>query len=202
MKSGPIPNGAGDCEDYVLEKRRELMHKGLSASDLLITVVRKPDGEGHAMLTVRTDKGDFVLDNLTDAVAVGPDRLPLPEAAGDRQHRPLGGHPRRPGPGRRGPVTFPTYTMVVDSDRCDRVDRVPPTRSVATDDVVPPAKPRDKTVARENPAKKWRQLPARSDIVAPLAASRADRSARGPSLRQRSSLYRSGMPGSFVLSLG
>jgi predicted transglutaminase-like cysteine proteinase len=62
------PNGAGDCEDYVLEKRRELMNKGLSASDLLITVVRKPDGEGHAILTVRTSKGDFVLDNLTDAV--------------------------------------------------------------------------------------------------------------------------------------
>ena len=37
-------------------------------SDLLITVVRKPDGEGHAVLTVRTDKGDYVLDNLTDTV--------------------------------------------------------------------------------------------------------------------------------------
>ena len=30
--------------------------------------MRKPDGEGHAVLTVRTDKGDFILDNLTDAV--------------------------------------------------------------------------------------------------------------------------------------
>ena len=62
------PNGAGDCEDYVLEKRRDLMREGLSLSNLLITVVRKPDGEGHAVLTVRTDKGDFILDNLTDAV--------------------------------------------------------------------------------------------------------------------------------------
>ena len=44
------------------------MRKGMSLSNLLITVVRKPDGEGHAVLTVRTDKGDFVLDNLTDAV--------------------------------------------------------------------------------------------------------------------------------------
>ncbi|WP_244537912.1 MULTISPECIES: transglutaminase-like cysteine peptidase [unclassified Mesorhizobium] len=61
-------NGVGDCEDYVLEKRRQLIHKGLSVSNLLITVVRKPDGEGHAVLTVRTDKGDFILDNLTDAV--------------------------------------------------------------------------------------------------------------------------------------
>lgn len=61
-------NGAGDCEDYVLEKRRELMRDGISLSNLLITVVRKPDGEGHAVLTIRTDKGDFVLDNLNDAV--------------------------------------------------------------------------------------------------------------------------------------
>lgn len=61
-------NGEGDCEDYVLEKRRTLNREGLSLSNLLITVVRKPDGEGHAVLTVRTSKGDYILDNLTDAV--------------------------------------------------------------------------------------------------------------------------------------
>lgn len=61
-------NDVGDCEDYVLEKRRMLMRGGIALSDLLITVVRKADGEGHAVLTVRTDKGDFVLDNLTDTV--------------------------------------------------------------------------------------------------------------------------------------
>lgn len=58
----------GDCEDYVLEKRRELNEQGLSIANLLITVVKKPDGEGHAVLTVRTTDGDFILDNLTDAV--------------------------------------------------------------------------------------------------------------------------------------
>lgn len=61
-------SGKGDCEDYVLEKRRTLSREGLSLSNLLITVVRKPDGEGHAVLTVRTSRGDFILDNLTDAV--------------------------------------------------------------------------------------------------------------------------------------
>ncbi|WP_280820772.1 transglutaminase-like cysteine peptidase [Pseudaminobacter soli (ex Li et al. 2025)] len=61
-------NGYGDCEDYALEKRRELMHDGISLANLLITVVRKPDGEGHAVLTVRTDQGDFILDNLNDSV--------------------------------------------------------------------------------------------------------------------------------------
>lgn len=58
----------GDCEEYVLLKRRELAEAGLPLSSLLITVLRKPDGEGHAVLTVRTDRGDFILDNLTDAV--------------------------------------------------------------------------------------------------------------------------------------
>jgi predicted transglutaminase-like cysteine proteinase len=61
-------DGYGDCEDYVLEKRRALYQMGVSLADLLITVVRKPDGEGHAVLTVRTDKGDYILDNLTDKV--------------------------------------------------------------------------------------------------------------------------------------
>ncbi|TIT69168.1 MAG: transglutaminase, partial [Mesorhizobium sp.] len=60
--------GVGDCEDYVLEKRRQLYRMGVSLADLLITVVRKPDGEGHAVLTVRTDRGDYVLDNLNDKV--------------------------------------------------------------------------------------------------------------------------------------
>jgi len=62
------PTSVGDCEDYVLLKQRELRKAGIPLSDLLITVVRKPDGEGHAVLTVRTDRGDFVLDNLTDEV--------------------------------------------------------------------------------------------------------------------------------------
>ena len=64
------PAEVGDCEDYVLEKRRELMKQGFSASTLLITVVRKPDGEGHAVLTVRTVDGDFILDNLADSVKI------------------------------------------------------------------------------------------------------------------------------------
>ncbi|MGH6807239.1 MAG: transglutaminase-like cysteine peptidase [Ensifer adhaerens] len=62
------PQDAGDCEDFALEKRKRLIRKGFPASDLLITVVRKPDGEGHAVLTVRTAQGDFVLDNLENGV--------------------------------------------------------------------------------------------------------------------------------------
>ena len=55
--------GKGDCEDYVLLKRRMLIERGWPESTLLITVVRDENGEGHAVLTVRTDAGDLVLDN-------------------------------------------------------------------------------------------------------------------------------------------
>jgi len=61
-------HGYGDCEDHALEKRRTLKRQGIGLSNLLITVVRLPNGEGHAILTVRTDQGDFVLDNLNDEV--------------------------------------------------------------------------------------------------------------------------------------
>lgn len=54
----------GDCEDFALDKRRALHAAGLPLGDLLLTVVKKRNGEGHAVLTVRTDDGDFVLDNL------------------------------------------------------------------------------------------------------------------------------------------
>ncbi|MGQ3296305.1 MAG: transglutaminase-like cysteine peptidase, partial [Shinella sp.] len=62
------PDGAADCEDYVLIKRKRLMEAGISPSNLLITVVLQPNGEGHAVLTVRTDRGDFVLDNMRNKV--------------------------------------------------------------------------------------------------------------------------------------
>ena len=57
------PNGYGDCEDYALAKRRELINAGWPASALLMAVVKQANGEGHAVLMVRTDRGDLVLDN-------------------------------------------------------------------------------------------------------------------------------------------
>jgi predicted transglutaminase-like cysteine proteinase len=61
-------DGYGDCEDYVLEKRRLLMRAGWPREALLITVVRDPHNDGHAVLTVKTDKGEFVLDNQRDDI--------------------------------------------------------------------------------------------------------------------------------------
>ncbi len=67
------PTTAGDCEDFVLLKRKMLMQKGFDASALLITVVLQPNGEGHAVLTVRTDRGDFILDNMRNKVMLWAD---------------------------------------------------------------------------------------------------------------------------------
>lgn len=61
-------DGYGDCEDYVLEKRRRLIQAGWPRAALLITVVRDKKGDGHAVLTVRTDKGEYVLDNQEDEI--------------------------------------------------------------------------------------------------------------------------------------
>jgi predicted transglutaminase-like cysteine proteinase len=61
-------DGYGDCEDYVLLKRRMLMDAGWPREALLITVVREKNGNGHAVLTVKTDKGEFILDNQNEAV--------------------------------------------------------------------------------------------------------------------------------------
>jgi predicted transglutaminase-like cysteine proteinase len=56
-------DGYGDCEDYVLLKRKMLLAAAWPRQALLITVVRDRNGDGHAVLTVKTDKGEFILDN-------------------------------------------------------------------------------------------------------------------------------------------
>jgi predicted transglutaminase-like cysteine proteinase len=61
-------DGRGDCEDYALLKRHMLISLGWPSSALLMTVVRIENGEGHALLTARTNFGDLILDNRTDAV--------------------------------------------------------------------------------------------------------------------------------------
>jgi predicted transglutaminase-like cysteine proteinase len=64
------PKDSGDCEDFVLLKRRMLMEAGWPAAALLITVVRQRNGDGHAVLTVTTSRGDLVLDNLDPHISL------------------------------------------------------------------------------------------------------------------------------------
>jgi predicted transglutaminase-like cysteine proteinase len=61
-------DGKGDCEDYVLLKRKMLMEEGFPRQALLITVVKDEKGEGHAILTVKTNRGELVLDNQESRV--------------------------------------------------------------------------------------------------------------------------------------
>ena len=63
-------DGYGDCDDYALTKRKELLAAGFPAPALRLAVADTPRSGRHAVLTVATDKGDFVLDNLrADVVA-------------------------------------------------------------------------------------------------------------------------------------
>lgn len=61
-------DGRGDCEDYQLLKRRTLAERGIPRRAMRMTVVIDELGEGHAVLMIRTDRGDFILDNKTSAV--------------------------------------------------------------------------------------------------------------------------------------
>lgn len=68
-------DGYGDCEEYVLLKRQRLIQSGWPRQALLVTVVLDECGEGHAVLTVKTDRGDFILDNVTNQVRLWSDTL-------------------------------------------------------------------------------------------------------------------------------
>lgn len=58
------PDGrGGDCEDFALMKQKLLIERGWAPENLLIAVVREWNGDGHAVLLVKTDRGEFVLDN-------------------------------------------------------------------------------------------------------------------------------------------
>ena len=58
----------GDCEDFALTKQRELLRLGWPSDALLITTAYLQDGTYHAVLLVRSDRGEFVLDNLNPLV--------------------------------------------------------------------------------------------------------------------------------------
>ena len=59
---------SGDCEDYAITKRHELVARGWPVRALRLAVAYTPFGEGHAVLVVRTNQGDLVLDNRNSAI--------------------------------------------------------------------------------------------------------------------------------------
>lgn len=63
-----VKNGRGDCEDYSLTKRQLLIKAGFAPSSLLLATALNQHGEPHVVLVVRTEKQDYVLDNLYENV--------------------------------------------------------------------------------------------------------------------------------------
>lgn len=63
-----VTDGFGDCEDFALTKRKALIDAGLPVAALRLAIVLTPNKERHAILTVATDRGDFVMDNFSNQV--------------------------------------------------------------------------------------------------------------------------------------
>lgn len=59
---------AGDCADYAVTKRHELLSRGWPSQSLLLAEVVVPSGEHHLVLVVRTQNADLVLDNLNENI--------------------------------------------------------------------------------------------------------------------------------------
>jgi predicted transglutaminase-like cysteine proteinase len=104
-------SGKGDCEDFALLKRKRLIEYGWPSSTLLITTVTTSSGEGHAVLTVVTDRGDYVLDSRTASISLWA-RTGYEFYTRQSQSNPQRWVWIEPGSaaGVAGPVTFPRRT--------------------------------------------------------------------------------------------
>ena len=61
-------DGLGDCEDIQLLKRKLLVEAGLPHRAMRMAAVIDDQGQGHAVLMILTDRGDFILDNKRNAI--------------------------------------------------------------------------------------------------------------------------------------
>src|ERR1700731_2210768 len=64
-----IAPDTGDCNDYAVTKRHQLLESGLPSKALRLSVVKTASGIGHLVLVIVTTKGDIVMDNLTEAIS-------------------------------------------------------------------------------------------------------------------------------------
>jgi len=146
-------DGYGDCGRLRLLKRKMLIDAGWPREALLITVVRDKKGEGHAVLTVKTDKGEFILDNQkrnvvawtetgyrfvkrqsqsdpmcgSRSVTTVPRSLPQLSRSltirNSRTRDPVTSHPPRPRPARARPA-IPQWLAALFVGRSNRIDVV------------------------------------------------------------------------------
>jgi predicted transglutaminase-like cysteine proteinase len=96
--STTLNRGAGDCEDYAILKLAVLAEAGVPRSAMSIVVLRdQRRGVYHAVLSIRTTQGNFILDNVREEVLPDvelPDYVPLYSVSRDRGYiygRPVGG---------------------------------------------------------------------------------------------------------------
>jgi predicted transglutaminase-like cysteine proteinase len=59
---------AGDCNDYAVTKRHQLLARGWPSRTLILSEVVTTWGEHHLVLVVRVQEGDFVLDSLAQDI--------------------------------------------------------------------------------------------------------------------------------------
>jgi predicted transglutaminase-like cysteine proteinase len=62
------PSDTGDCKTYSVRKMQDLLSLGVPRQAMHVAILRTPSAEGHAVLTVDTTQGTYVLDNLTNDV--------------------------------------------------------------------------------------------------------------------------------------
>ncbi|HZV06161.1 MAG TPA: transglutaminase-like cysteine peptidase [Gemmataceae bacterium] len=67
-KGWTIAPREGNCADYAVTKRHELLALGWPERALLLSEVVTPWGEHHLVVVVRTREGDFVIDNLSPEI--------------------------------------------------------------------------------------------------------------------------------------
>ena len=81
----------GDCEDIALLKKMELIRAGFPPEHLLLATALTRERVPHAVLVLRTEAGDFVMDNLDDRIrswsATGYTYLRVQDPASPRQWR-------------------------------------------------------------------------------------------------------------------
>ncbi|UXS05109.1 transglutaminase-like cysteine peptidase [Agrobacterium tumefaciens] len=63
-----IDSAQGACNDYAVTKRKRLIDSGIPSSAVRLAVAKTGAGEGHAVVVVRTNEGDMVLDNRTNSI--------------------------------------------------------------------------------------------------------------------------------------
>jgi predicted transglutaminase-like cysteine proteinase len=66
--SWTIAPDTGDCNDYAVTKRHDLLESGLPSSALRLSVIKTASGVGNLVLVVATTNGDVVMDNLTASI--------------------------------------------------------------------------------------------------------------------------------------